>query len=98
MYIFHFMALPSTYVHRQLRIGDPVRSRIHKQLTDRLVVGWVTTSESRLMYVLSYLVHPDIQSIIFYIDPEKQMEVVLCLCHGIVGSFRRAFLCSPMLS
>jgi RNase P subunit RPR2 len=35
-----------THGHTRLRIGDPVRSRIHKQSRDQLVVGWVTTSES----------------------------------------------------
>jgi len=43
------------YIHRQLNIGDPVRSRIHKQLTGPSVVGWVTTSESGLMYFLNLL-------------------------------------------
>ena len=56
-----------TYVHRQRRIGDPVRSRIHINSLDGrdplvvtdpvikiIVVGWVTTSESRLMYVLQF--------------------------------------------
>ncbi len=36
----------TTHGHTRLRIGDPVRSRIHKQSRDQLVVGWVTTSES----------------------------------------------------
>ena len=40
-----------TYDHRLRRIGHPVRSAIHKPQIGRLVVGWVTTSESLLLYV-----------------------------------------------
>ncbi|KAH0418946.1 hypothetical protein KCU90_g11065, partial [Aureobasidium melanogenum] len=42
----------STYGHSQLRTGHPVRSAIHKQLNGRLVLRWVTTWESLLLYVL----------------------------------------------
>ena len=45
----------STYGHRQLNIGHPVRSGIHKQLTARLVLRWVTTWESLVLYVLHHL-------------------------------------------
>jgi hypothetical protein len=41
-----------TYGHSQLKIGHPVRSAIHKQLNGRLVLRWVTTWESLLLYVL----------------------------------------------
>jgi hypothetical protein len=41
-----------TYDHRILRIRLPVRSAIYKQDTGGLVVRWVTTSESPLLYVL----------------------------------------------
>ncbi|KAF1818461.1 uncharacterized protein K489DRAFT_327617, partial [Dissoconium aciculare CBS 342.82] len=41
-----------TYGHRQLRTRDPVRSPIFKQLTARLVLRWVTTWESLVLYVL----------------------------------------------
>jgi hypothetical protein len=43
---------PSTYGHSQLKTGHPVRSAIHKQLNGRLVLRWVTTWESLLLYVL----------------------------------------------
>ena len=43
--------LPVTYDHRLKRIGHPVRSAIHKLQIGGLVVGWVTTSESPLLYV-----------------------------------------------
>ncbi|KEQ84877.1 hypothetical protein M438DRAFT_391970, partial [Aureobasidium pullulans EXF-150] len=41
-----------TYGHSQLKTGHPVRSAIHKQLNGRLVLRWVTTWESLLLYVL----------------------------------------------
>ena len=45
----------STYDHRLVRTGHPVRSAILKHQIGRSVVGWVTTSESLLLYVfLSY--------------------------------------------
>ena len=50
----------STYGHSQLKTGHPVRSAIHKQLNGRLVLRWVTTWESLLLYVLFlhlFLVH-----------------------------------------
>ncbi|KAG9956611.1 hypothetical protein KCU61_g9680, partial [Aureobasidium melanogenum] len=39
------------YGHSQLKTGHPVRSAIHKQLNGRLVLRWVTTWESLLLYV-----------------------------------------------
>jgi hypothetical protein len=45
----------STYGHSQLKTGHPVRSAIHKQLNGRLVLRWVTTWESLLLYVLHSL-------------------------------------------
>ncbi|KAG9823919.1 hypothetical protein KCU98_g16451, partial [Aureobasidium melanogenum] len=50
--IFDQMLLSSTYGHSQLKTGHPVRSAIHKQLNGRLVLRWVTTWESLLLYVL----------------------------------------------
>jgi hypothetical protein len=43
-----------TYDHRLKRTGHPVRSAIHKLQIGRLVVGWVTTSEYLLLYVLYF--------------------------------------------
>ena len=45
------MTEPFTYDHRLKKTGHPVRSAIHKLEIGRLVVGWVTTSESLLLYV-----------------------------------------------
>ncbi|KAG9517593.1 hypothetical protein KCV07_g6048, partial [Aureobasidium melanogenum] len=44
----------STYGHSQLKTRHPVRSAIHKQLNGRLVLWWVTTGESLLLYVLRF--------------------------------------------
>ena len=41
----------STYDHRILKSALPVRSAVLKQDTGGLVVRWVTTSESPLLYV-----------------------------------------------
>ncbi|KAG9534356.1 hypothetical protein KCU71_g22513, partial [Aureobasidium melanogenum] len=41
----------------QLKTGHPVRSAIHKQLNGRLVLRWVTTWESLLLYVLFFFLH-----------------------------------------
>ena len=46
-----FVASSSTYDHRILRTRLPVRSALFKQDTGGLVVRWVTTSESPLLYV-----------------------------------------------
>ena len=46
---------PRTYGHSQLKTGHPVRSAIHKQLNGRLVLRWVTTWESLLLYVLLFV-------------------------------------------
>ncbi|KAJ5673897.1 hypothetical protein N7462_009336 [Penicillium macrosclerotiorum] len=45
---------PSTYDHRVWRTGLPVRSAVLKPHAGRLVVGWVTTSKSLLLYVFWY--------------------------------------------
>ena len=42
----------STYDHRVWRTGLPVRSAVLKPHAGRLVVWWVTTCESLLLYVL----------------------------------------------
>ena len=41
----------TTYDHRVWKTGLPVRSAVLKPHAGRLVVGWVTTSESLLLYV-----------------------------------------------
>ena len=47
---------PFTYDHRILTPALPVRSAVLKQDTGGLVVRWVTTSESPLLYVFEVLV------------------------------------------
>ena len=43
-----------TYDHRALKTRLPVRSAIYKQCTGGLVVAWVTSSESPLLYVFAF--------------------------------------------
>jgi hypothetical protein len=43
--------MSSTYDHRTLKTRLPVRSALFKQRTGGLVVRWVTTGESPLLYV-----------------------------------------------
>ncbi|KAJ5554801.1 hypothetical protein N7461_003271 [Penicillium sp. DV-2018c] len=47
--------LSSTYDHRVWKTGLPVRSAVLKPHAGELVVGWVTTSESSLLYVFDFL-------------------------------------------
>ena len=54
MYIMLYPPYSSTYDHRVWRTGLPVRSAVLKPHAGRLVVGWVTTSESLLLYVFSF--------------------------------------------
>jgi hypothetical protein len=49
--ICHFIGESSTYDHRVWKTGLPVRSAVLKPHAGELVVGWVTTSESSLLYV-----------------------------------------------
>jgi hypothetical protein len=46
-----FAPISSTYDHRTLKTRLPVRSALFKQRTGGLVVRWVTTGESPLLYV-----------------------------------------------
>ncbi|KAG9818556.1 hypothetical protein KCU98_g18458, partial [Aureobasidium melanogenum] len=57
----------------QLKTGHPVRSAIHKQLNGRLVLRWVTTWESLLLYVL--LVHP-------FLPISRRRKQQGDFCHG----------------
>jgi hypothetical protein len=46
-----------TYDHRRMRTGHPVRSGVLKHSTGCVVVGWVTTSEFQLLYVVISFCH-----------------------------------------
>ena len=46
----------STFDHRVWKTGLPVRSAVLKPHAGWLVVGWVTTSESQLLYVFDFLI------------------------------------------
>ncbi|KAJ9484854.1 hypothetical protein VN97_g8508 [Penicillium thymicola] len=45
----------TTYDHRVWKTGLPVRSAVLKPHAGELVVGWVTTSESSLLYVFVFV-------------------------------------------
>jgi hypothetical protein len=47
--------IPSTYDHRSEKAAGPVRSPVHKLRTGRLVIEWVTISESLLLYVFYFI-------------------------------------------
>jgi hypothetical protein len=53
-YIYLLNPNPSTYDHRVWKTGLPVRSAVLKPHAGELVVGWVTTSESSLLYVFGF--------------------------------------------
>jgi hypothetical protein len=55
MIYFIYNHHPITYDHRALNTRLPVRSAIFKQRTGGLVVRWVTTGESPLLYVFFQL-------------------------------------------
>ncbi|RAH76504.1 hypothetical protein BO86DRAFT_250047 [Aspergillus japonicus CBS 114.51] len=50
-HIYSLILQASTYDHRVWKTGLPVRSAVLKPHAGRVVVGWVTTSESLLLYV-----------------------------------------------
>ena len=52
-YILWWIGQHDTYDHRIMKIRLPVRSAIYKHDTGGLVVRWVTTSESLLLYVFA---------------------------------------------
>ncbi|KAF2853722.1 hypothetical protein T440DRAFT_545879 [Plenodomus tracheiphilus IPT5] len=56
--LINILTLSSTYDHTTLKARLPVRSAIYKQCTGGLVVRWVTTSESPLLYVFACLTEP----------------------------------------
>jgi hypothetical protein len=49
----HRFIINFTYDHRTLKTRLPVRSALFKQRTGGLVVRWVTTGESPLLYVFA---------------------------------------------
>ena len=49
------IGMTDTYDHRIMKIRLPVRSAIYKHDTGGLVVRWVTTSESPLLYVFCFV-------------------------------------------
>ncbi|KAF2030899.1 hypothetical protein EK21DRAFT_64671, partial [Setomelanomma holmii] len=77
----------TTYDHRILRTGLPVRSALLKQDTGGLVVRWVTTGESPLLYVLAIFLAP--------IYPLISILLRTTLQHSIPWSFPRTRHADP---
>ncbi|KAG9948714.1 hypothetical protein KCU85_g4670, partial [Aureobasidium melanogenum] len=65
----------------QLKTGHPVRSAIHKQLNGRLVLRWVTTWESLLLYVLHLFA---LISFTFRFMYLLVVNFVFALCGGVL--------------
>ncbi|KAG9633190.1 hypothetical protein KCV04_g9131, partial [Aureobasidium melanogenum] len=70
--------ITSTYGHSQLKTGHPVRSAIHKQLNGRLVLRWVTTWESLLLYVLYHFVRN-----LFKVSITRRMPWLVLVCTSV---------------
>ncbi|KAH0375346.1 hypothetical protein KCU92_g10216, partial [Aureobasidium melanogenum] len=62
--------------HSQLKTGHPVRSAIHKQLNGRLVLRWVTTWESLLLYVLQLLLL-SAHNLMFCVSGQRTSKVMV---------------------
>ncbi|KAH0282398.1 hypothetical protein KCU62_g9771, partial [Aureobasidium sp. EXF-3399] len=67
--------------HSQLKTGHPVRSAIHKQLNGRLVLRWVTTWESLLLYVLHTVL---LGTCCYHVDSQVEGSNGFCM-HGLTG-------------
>ncbi|KAG9644449.1 hypothetical protein KCU64_g11334, partial [Aureobasidium melanogenum] len=77
-----------------LKTGHPVRSAIHKQLNGRLVLRWVTTWESLLLYVLhSLLLSPSGYALTNFLCLEVKLfgsglEAIAILANGQEASIK----------
>ncbi|KOS36260.1 hypothetical protein ACN38_g13012 [Penicillium nordicum] len=58
-FIIQFYHNTATYDHRVWKTGLPVRSAVLKPHAGELVVGWVTTSESSLLYVFGFFIRSE---------------------------------------
>ncbi|ATZ57847.1 hypothetical protein BCIN_15g03760 [Botrytis cinerea B05.10] len=100
-YINFHNPMSITYDHRLKRIGHPVRSAIHKLQIGGLVVGWVTTSESPLLYVLLLLFlpfyHSLTSSLLFPFSRTSFLSLVRCLKLYVYLFVHRYLLSSPSL-
>jgi hypothetical protein len=61
-YIYRPKHKPSTYDHRISNARLPVRSALDKWDTGELVVRWVTTGESSLLYVFAIIFGPEMHA------------------------------------
>src|SRR5438034_11585061 len=81
---------PATYDHRVWKTGLPVRSDVLKPHAGRLVVGWVTTSESRLLYVFGHLF---LVTFFFGVFPRTTVQNCGNGCTGVATSRDAAERC-----
>ncbi|PYI10984.1 hypothetical protein BO78DRAFT_304427, partial [Aspergillus sclerotiicarbonarius CBS 121057] len=75
-----------TYDHRVWKTGLPVRSAVLKPHAGRLVVGWVTTSESLLLYVFLFNVLDSCCFSIFYKPPWHHPDFITLML-SLIESF-----------
>ena len=64
-----FDSISSTYDHRVWKTGLPVRSAVLKPHAGELVVWWVTTCESSLLYVFVFF---------FLVTSDSRFQVLWC--------------------
>ena len=65
-----------TYGHRLWKLGHPVRSAVLKPQIGSLVLRWVTTGESGLLYVLHFFWRDEIA------EEDRYAHLVLNECLG----------------
>jgi hypothetical protein len=87
-----------TYGHSQLKTGHPVRSAIHKQLNGRLVLRWVTTWESLLLYVLYFFCSLSSLNHLFFFSTLGYREQIDALFQSFQsnGGFQNLELLQPI--
>ncbi|KAJ9483967.1 hypothetical protein VN97_g9422 [Penicillium thymicola] len=81
----------NTYDHRVWKTGLPVRSAVLKPHAGELVVGWVTTSESSLLYVFVFVLYTSILN-----PPSTFKQRLLGGCHVMQYIYRSLAYLSTM--
>ena len=85
-YIFLSSCMSSTYDHRVWKTGLPVRSAVLKPHAGELVVGWVTTSESSLLYVFAFYLFTIGNSSMFILGPVVELHIEYGVQKNILGT------------
>jgi hypothetical protein len=94
-YILFVKTKSCTYDHRILRALLPVRSAYIKQDTGRLVVRWVTTGESLLLYVFAFSFACQCHSLPPYLERTWKGERIVRV---VAGKGMQLSSASPMCS